>query len=384
MARVRYYLMHRPQILHLSLILTVLVFFGAPGILGQAGISDDVEMTRCWSFPSTETPPLSATADSGHVFLGMDGAKLEALSRGGRKIWSTELGGSISSNLLPVGSSLLVVTSATKSNGTKKAESVLRSLSKETGITSWTRNLADAERHFLHSYNGWIIAVSATGTIHAFDSNAGTIVWKREIASGFVAQPVFSIDRLWVASTSNQIFTIALSSGEIEGMRKLLFAVTAIANVSPSELIVGDERGNVTSLLESDDKSNWRFKSGGQISKILVVGSNLLAASHDNFVYSILARNGNVEWKRRLAGRAAYVAVIADRYALLTSVEDQGSALIDLRNGKVVGQLLLENGETITGDPVFSDGLILAITNRGAYGYSIPGCAEINKDGTAK
>jgi outer membrane protein assembly factor BamB len=376
--------MHRPQIFHFSLIVTVLVIFGAPDILCQAGISEDVEMTRCWSFPSRETPPLTATADSGHVFLGTAGAKLETLSRSGSKIWSTELGGSISSNLLPVGSSLFVATSTTESNGTKKAESVLRSLSKETGITSWTRNLADAERHFLHSYNGWIITVSANGTIHAFDSNSGGVVWKREIAAGFAARPVFSSDMLLVASTSNQIFTIALSSGEIEGMRKLPFPITAIAAVSQSEVIVGDERGNVSLLLNSGDKPSWRFKSGGQISNFLAVDSNLLAASHDNFVYSIATRNGNVEWKRRLAGRSAYVAALADRYAILSSVEDQGAALIDLRNGKVVGQLILENGETFTGDPIISEGLILAITNRGAYGYSITGCTESKEGGTAK
>ncbi|CAN5352492.1 hypothetical protein BH20ACI2_BH20ACI2_20910 [soil metagenome] len=376
--------MHRPQIFHFFLILTVLVVIASQGIRGQAGASEDVDVTRCWSFPSAETPPSTVAADNGHIFLGAAGAKLETLGRSGRKMWSTELGGSISSNLLPVDTSLLVVTSATESNGTKKAGSVLRSLSKETGITSWTRNLADADRHFLHSYNGWIIAVSANGTIHAFDSNSGTIMWKREIASGFTAQPVFSTTRLFVASTSNQIFTIALSSGEIEGMRKIPFPLTAIANISPSEVTVGDERGNVTLLLDSNNRSNWRFKSGGEISKIFAVGSNLLATSHDNFVYSIVTRNGNVEWKRRLAGRAAYAAIILDRYTLISSVEDQGAALIDLRNGKMVGQMLLENGETITDDPVFSDGLILAITNKGAYGYSITGCTESNEGGTAK
>ncbi len=371
--------MSRARSFRIPILITVLICLLSEGISGQNVTSDEIDVTRCW-YAGTETTPLTVAADNGHLFLGLTGAKVETLSRSGRKMWSSELGGAISSNLLPIGDSLMLVTSTTGSNGIRKPGSVLRSLSKETGVTNWTSNIVDAEQHFLHSHNGWIVVVSTNGSIHALDGSAGTVIWKREIASGFAARPAFTATSLLVASTTEQIFSIALSTGEITEMKRLPYPITAITTTQMGEFIAGDERGNISLLPNGTEKPDWKFKSGGQISSLVAVQAHVLAASHDNFVYYLVARSGNVAWKRRLAGRAAHVVNISDRYALLSSVGDDGATLIDLQNGKVAGTLPVENGESLSGESVFSDNRIFAITEKGAYGFSINGCGE-NKEG---
>ncbi len=378
------YLMHRTTLLKLFLLSVLVSVTCTPSLRGQAKASGEVDAARCWAYPAGETMPTGLAADSGHIFIASGGATVETLNLEGRKLWSSELGGEITSDLLAGDGGLFLVTSGKSSEAERPVDAVLRSLSKATGVTTWSRSIPEAERHFLYLFNGWVIAVSTSGSIHAVDASTGAIVWKREITAGFAAQPRFSKTTLIVAGTRNQIFTIAMSSGEIESVRRLPFPVTALNETRSGEIIAGDERGNLTLLFNGVDKPTWRFKSGGEISAILDMGPNILAASHDNFVYYLVSRNGNVAWKRRLAGRTSHVIEIADGYALLASTEDHGAAIIELTNGKVVGKITFAEDEVLTAEPVVSGSLILAITGRATYAYSITGCTASYEGGTAE
>jgi outer membrane protein assembly factor BamB len=323
-------------------------------------------------------------SDSGHVYLGLSDGKLDTLSPDGRKMWSADLGGTISSNLLPSGNSLILTTSPAGPNEQEKLDAVLRSLSKETGVTQWTAMLAPGDRHYLHAYNGWIIAASNSGSIRALDSNSGRLLWKREITAGFAGRPVFSGQTMVIAGISNQIFKISLTTGEIDGMVKHSHSISSILMASDGAVLTGDERGNIISLRIGSEKPAWRFKSGGQISTLMEIGSNLLAASHDNFVYLLEGGDGDVVWKRRLAGRLVYAARISAGYGLLSSLDDNGAVLIDLNSGRVVGQLTFAEDEKLSVEPVYSEGRIYVGTNVAAYSYSISGCGTNSEGGVTK
>ena len=82
---------------------------------------------------------------------------------------------------------------------------------------------------------------------------------------------------------------------------------------------MGDERGNVTLYSNGSDKPYWRFKSGG--SHIAYPGSrrrHYLPSSHDNFVYFLNERNGDVVWKKRMAAAIASIADQSNRYFMLS------------------------------------------------------------------
>ena len=344
---------------------------------GQATPVSEITLSRCWVYPTTETG-LALASDSAHVFIGADGAKVETLSPDGKKIWATELGGDLSSNLLPSEKGLLLATSTERPAG-EKAASVLRSLSKETGITNWTLKLPDAERHFLGLNNGAVIIVSKSGTIESVDTTDGTIKWKRDIADGFVAEPVFSTAGVIVAAKANQIFSVSIATGEIESLRKSVYAVTSLGELASGEIVAGDERGNVLTL-NGTDKPLWKFKSGGEISRIFVSGENILATSHDNFIYYLSARKGDVDWKKRLAGRVLQLANIADKYVVSMSFEENSAVFTDLATGKVAGQIVFGDGERLVSPPVSANGSIFMLTDRAAYSYSLSGCLDRSAD----
>ena len=341
------------------------------------------EISRCWFYPLAETSlAISAAADANQVYLAETGGKLEAVSRSGRKVWSADLGGAISSNALATGSSVVLVTTATgpdgagKPDGNGKREAVLRSISKETGITQWTVRIAEADRHFLHAYNGWIAVVSTNGIVSALDANGGRTIWRREIASGFIGKPAFSATKVAVATTSNQIFTISLLNGEIEGIQKIALPASSLLWATDGAVIAGDERGNITSIKIDAERPNWRFKSGGQVASLLHVGNDLVAFSYDNFIYSLDERNGDVNWKRRLSGRVSHAAKIGDHYIWVSALDDNGVIVIDSRNGKVVGQVSFGENEKLMSEPVIAEDTVVTVTNKGAYGYSTAKCAN--------
>lgn len=341
-----------------------------------------VEITKCWAYSTGETAHEASASDGSRVFLGGPGAKVEALSLDGKKMWASELGGEINSNLLATESGLFLVTSSIVSDSGKAGGNVLRSLSKETGITNWTLKMPESHSHFLGIATGLVMVVSTSGVVQAIDGKSGAVKWKRELAEGFTSPPAFTNERVYVASTDKQIFGISIPSGEISLVRKLPYRATAIGWIGENDLAFGDERGNLTSIAVSSGKRNWKFKSGGEITGIVAVNDHLLATSHDNFVYWLKQRNGGVAWKKRFPGRVTQTVNVLDRFALISSFEDHGAVLADLVNGKIVGQIVVNENETLAGTPIVSDGLILILTNRSAFGFRLNGCLPKSEGGT--
>ena len=330
-------------------------------------------ISRCWVYPTT-TIARGLAADNERVYLGAGEANVESLSGEGKKMWSSELGGEISSNMVPTDAGLLLTTTSPGTE-TDKSNSILRSLSRETGITNWSVKLPDARRFFLGINVNLAIVVSGNGSVQAVETKTGSVKWKREIADEFVAEPYFSRERVIIAARSNQIFSISLSSGEILSMRKSTYPVTALGAFSTGEIVAGDERGNV-STLNGTDKPLWKFKSGGEISRVFVSGENILATSHDNFVYFLSGRTGDVEWKKRLAGRVVQIGNIGDRYSLIMSFDDNTAFLVDLATGRTAGQIVFADGEKLVAPPVVSGSFIYLLTDNASYAYSLSGCGE--------
>ena len=330
----------------------------------------EVTLLQCWSSPVEDGRALTVRGKT--IFVARGGARVEAISIEGQKLWSTELGGEIASNLIVGDVGLFLATSVAKREADKNDGGTLRLLSKETGITGWSAKLPEADNYSLGLGAESVVVVTGKGAIEAFDAKTGAQKWRRELAEGFVGEPRFNHENVYVASTANQVFTVSLANGEIVAVKKLKFAPTAVAEIT-GDVFAGDERGNLTSL-GNGAKAKWNFKSGGRISAIVEVGGNLLTASNDNFVYLVTGRNGGVAWKRRLDDRVSQIGLIDGKFALVSGYEERGAQLLDIGSGKVAGQLSLAEDEFAIARPVSSGGKIFILTNNAVYGYSTGEC----------
>ena len=362
--------------MHLTPLPNALILLVMSGLLtgaavGQVKPGGEVDAAKCWSYPVDAGQRLAT--DGALIFAGSTGAKVEALSLGGKKVWTTALGGEIGSNLLALENSLFLVTSAISADGTP-GSSLLRNLSKDTGVTNWTGKLPDAS-HFLGAANGSVVVVSGNGVVHSIDPRTGSVKWKREIAEGFSGKPVFAGDKLLVATTASQLFTMSPESGEIDSMRKLASRATALAVLQNGGLVVGDERGSVTSLANGE-KVNWSVKTGGSISTLIAVGNDLIAVSNDNFVYFLTGRNGGLEWKKRLSGRASQVGLVDGKYVVVSTLDEAGAVLLDLSTGRVAGRMALGASEILVSEPLAANAMILILTNEAIQSFSLNGCGK--------
>src|SRR5690242_20130591 len=121
-----------------SLVFCLLIFSGS--MFAQKNRDEQVDIAKCWAYPLPDGGE-RASSDANHVFVGADGAKIDALSPDGKKIWSSEFGGEARSNMIAADSGLIVATSSVSLADEKVVGSRLRSISKDTGITNWTVSL---------------------------------------------------------------------------------------------------------------------------------------------------------------------------------------------------------------------------------------------------
>lgn len=331
----------------------------------------EIVATKCWAYEVQTGRRLSS--DGARIFLATAEARIEAVSIDGRKLWSSELGGETASNLLVTDGGVFVASAVTPT-GDKAATASLRLLSLDTGITSQTIKLPDASQHFLHQVNGSLIVVSENGTIQSLDAKTGVVRWRREIAERFAGEPYFGAEKVIVSSAAKALFTVLLTTGEIESMRKLASQPTAALHTATGELVTGDERGGISLFQNDKNGEYWRFKSGASISSVRLIGGNFLAASNDNFIYMLTPRSGGMAWKRRLAGRVTQIGMLENSLALVSSLEENGATFISLAGGKQLGQITLDEGEFLTANPVSASGLILVLTNDRLIAYSLNGC----------
>lgn len=361
-------------ILFFLLVVVVEAFSQAGTEFGTVG---ELSASRCWAYELAAGR--SFTMEAGTVFVATSDSRVEAVSANGRKFWTTELGGGPASNIVAGDAGLVIVTNAPAKTDSSPS-SMLRVLSKDTGITVSTVKLPDSGSHFVALSGPSLIVVSGSGVIQSIDARSGNIKWRREVASGFIGRPVLSADNIVLTSSAKQLFVIALASGEIESMRKLDSLVTAFAQTESGDLVFGDDRGSITYLLDGQVAQYWKFKTGGSITSLRTTGDNsLLAASNDNFVYSLRSRSGGLNWKRRLAGRVTQMGFVNKDLALISSIDEYGATFVNLLNGRTVGQVALDENEAIVDEPIGTDGSFFLLTNKRLYSYGLKGCTTVPK-----
>src|SRR4051794_24871034 len=91
----------RRQIYPATLIFGLIcVLFSSLNICGQKKPFSEVDLAKCWSYPLEGADGVQITSDGDRILIGSGGGKIEALTIDGKRIWSSEFGGEISSNIL--------------------------------------------------------------------------------------------------------------------------------------------------------------------------------------------------------------------------------------------------------------------------------------------
>jgi outer membrane protein assembly factor BamB len=314
---------------------------------------------KCWEYQAAPDLTVNAVADNASVYFFDTENKLNGVDLiSGAKIWSTELGGDIVSNLFLADESIFVVTSSAVTAGIEP-KAVIWSISRQTGITEWRTEISRSPSAWLGASSGNILVIGSDGVVSALGSAHGELIWRKEIGANVSSDPYFDDTGASMGTSNKQVVSLGIRDGRTEVLWKSEHTPTAVYFNSRSRLLIGDERGNLFSIPVGSDPS-WRFKKGARISRVLSNGVDYLLISNDNFVYN-MSRGGDVRWKRRLPGRVAG-APLALGETLAVSIVGAGDVyLLDLDDGKISNRIET-NDEASAGIAGRTDGKGFAMT----------------------
>jgi len=337
---------------------------------GRSG--DPPLLKKCWNYPAA-IGEQGLASDTSRIFLGEQNARIESISvDSGEKLWASDLGGVVTSNILAGDKNIYVATRST-GNDPSKTHTTLWALSKETGLTVFSVPL-NATGHITLSGVGQRLLSVSDGTVAALDASTGAELWSRTMAT-VSAEPIIASDKIILGTNDKLILVISTGTGEINSQIKTKYIPTAVASSDSETIIIGDDRGNLSSVDAVSGNANWKLRQGARISEINMNNGDLLVASYDNFVYSIDAGSGKVVWKKRMAGRVNIVPDAARQIAVTLTAGENTAFVIDTKNGKSLNQLTLDGENAFVHAPVIAGNSAVFATVEGILGYSIGGCA---------
>lgn len=360
---------------YVKVLFTMICYFGLLATMfpsvGQAK-PEKSPIRKCWSHPAAILPNAGLAADKSYAYYVSSNGVLHSIDvNSGNPVWTTEVGGEVRSPVLVGKRSILIISSGTPTETGKASAAYLRSISPLSGITNWRVELPAAENYRAGVTDHGIAVVSSRTEIISFDELDGSIKWKTEAKDGQIIAPHISGRQIAIATNGNHLKLYDSADGKMVASMRLQFPPIAMGLYGDSTAIVSDDRGGLFSIDREDSGQNWKFKAGGRVTQIRMVGGNVLAASADNFVYFISAETGNVIWKRRLPGRIASVTEIGNDALAVTVVGEPAAYIINTHEGK------LEDHIGITGEDEFllatiaaNNSVIIALTTNGISGYS--------------
>jgi outer membrane protein assembly factor BamB len=321
---------------------------------GQSG-TVQVEFKKCWQFSEPDTEFVTLSSDGNAAFLSTEDARLTSVSlKSGTKLWSSELGGVTTSNLTVVGARIYFVT--TKGSGTESS-AVLKVVGKETGIFAKELALMRADRYFLQAEDGNLILVSSEGDIYSINTATDSIVWHRKPTGSIVGKPYIGEGLVAVSSGDNNLIRIDSKTGEISLTKKVASTPSIVFALKNGDLFYGDNAGRLYSVA-----GEWTLRLGAQVSDVFELDGSLIVTSFDNFVYRVNAADGDVRWRKRLAGRVAGTAMTAEKALLIFTLGESTAILTDFKKGRTIGQMSIgEAVEAVIIPPTFASGEAVSV-----------------------
>jgi len=349
--------------------LAVATFFALTTLAAQPG----PPMTSCWNFTKPVSVKAGLAVDTSGVYLVDSENRVTALDRRrGSVIWTAELGGSVDAEIVNALSSLVVLTK-TQSSDPGASGYFLRAISKETGITRWVTKLPAARNYRLQRVSENLFLVEDGVTVSAINVADGAKKWERMGVTAIRSDGRNLAGTLVLVKDSDGIQILSTIDGRVLGRLGRKPFPTVFASRLPETKIFGDSRGIVESKSDGEGVE-WTYKTGGAVSDLIVVGDEVIAASADNFLYSISLDSGNIEWKRKMPGRINSTHLLGVEKIVLTVVGDKSAYILDISDGKFLEQLVLPGEEEYIGHPLKGDAeFVAALTSKGVAAFA-SGC----------
>ena len=330
-------------------------------------------LTVRWKYESNVTLNLTPAFDTERVYLPLAGGTIVALNaRDGQLFWRSEMGGELSASPIADEEMIYVASETTTPDGQPRNSSgALRALGREGGVTQWMTPLVKPLRGALTVAGRKLFAGGSDGRAYAFDKLTGGTLWSIPFPAPFNTQPVLDSGRVYFGSEDGTLIALDEATGRVIWRYRTKGAVHGPVAVAENTVFFGSGDGYVYAVNADKGRLKWRKRTGGGVEAVKVAGDTLLAASLDNFAYSLNLK-GTMLWKKQLPGRIAAQPLTLQETALFTPLSSSVAVVLGLKDGKQLNSLPTGEELTSSASPVIVGDAVIVTTEHGLLAFGRP------------
>jgi outer membrane protein assembly factor BamB len=253
----------------------------------------------------------------------------------------------------------------------RNSSGALRALGREGGVTQWMTPLVKPLRGAITVAGRKLFAGGSDGRAYAFDKSTGGVLWSIPFPSPFNTQPVLNAGRVYFGSEDGTVIALDEGTGRLIWRYRTKGAVHGPVAVAEDTVFFGSGDGYVYAVSADKGRLKWRKRTGGGVEAVTVAGDTLLAASLDNFAYSLNLK-GTMLWKKQLPGRISAQPLTVQETALFTPLSSSVAVVLGLKDGKQLNSLPTGEELTSSASPVIVGDAVIVTTEHGLLAFGRP------------
>ncbi len=346
----------------------VVLFFSLAEIFGQEKIKFAEPFRKCKVFGTNSgfSQTIASDNESNLIYSEDKYSLISVNLETNLENWKSQTVGKLDKIVISDKDSLFYISSS--ENEKQKMTYFLNSLSIKTGITNWQKKFVENVRLNQTENEDLIFLIKEDMFLLAIEKNTGKTLWANTMQDKILSAKSETDGQINIL-TKDKLLNFSIRSGELINDIKLNKNSVNNSLVRNSYLLLGYPTGEFIKVSAENDKNEvvWRIKTGGGITDLIEVKDEVLVTSLDNFLYLYSIDSGKLKWKRRVGGRINIKPLIYDNHAIVLNSAENSASIIELREGKVINQIRIEDNNNFSGPPIILGGYFIFQTFKGIY-----------------
>jgi outer membrane protein assembly factor BamB len=158
---------------------------------------------------------------------------------------------------------------------------------------------------------GWLIVTTDAGEVRAHRAKDGELIWKRALNSPAYGRPALAADRVYVPTRDGHVHALRVDSGEPIWDRRI-GGMAGDVLARQERIFAGSTENFLYCLLADNGEIDWRWRTGADIVGAAIADeSRVYFVALDNVLRALNQKSGVQQWMRPLAVRPAWAPVAA-------------------------------------------------------------------------
>jgi outer membrane protein assembly factor BamB len=228
------------------------------------------------------------------------------------------------------------------------------------GGVLWRRHLHETMASSPAWVDGTLVVTSLGGELRGFDPDTGRLIWRRSLGAPSETSPlVLPGGRVAVATWGGQVLVVDAATGALRWSRSLGAKVTSAPAESGGDLVIGDYSGRVWALSARTGAVRWTGSAPGRVyASPAVEGGRVFVTSSDGgALLALSASTGRRLWMQGLGGYG-YAAPAVAGGRVVTGSYSGRLMTFSASSGRLLWSVSL--GRPISGAPQIVNGVVWA------------------------